>query len=264
MPGTNGHDQGQRRQATCREAGCTRGRYARGWCAMHYKRWLRNGSPAREAPRPDCAVDGCDNPAKSRSWCHAHYQRWRRYGDVQPDRPLRVAGTCSVEFCDRKLHASGLCGTHYRRLRTRGSTEDATPVGQLPRPSPKRTSKGWITAGYRYVPVAEDERILAGGALYLAEHRLVMARHLSRPLREDESVHHRNGDRLDNALANLELWSTAQPAGQRVSDKVVWAVALLSRYAPELLATAATRADSPAVPGPPHDEGSGSSNPEPS
>jgi hypothetical protein len=239
VPQPNDHDHGTGSTATCREAGCTREHYARGWCAMHYKRWLRNGSPEREAHRPDCAVDGCDNPAKTRGWCHAHYQRWRQHGDVQAERPIRTARPCSVDGCDRRVHARGVCATHYRRIKTRGSAEEAIPLGQLPRPRPPRTSKGWITSGYRYVPVAEHERSLADGALYLAEHRLVLARRLGRPLKEEESVHHRNGDRLDNRLENLELWSSAQPAGQRVSDKIIWAVALLTRYAPELLAPTA-------------------------
>ena len=59
---------------------------------------------------------------------------------------------------------------------------------------------------------------------------LVLARALGRPLTPDESVHHRNGHRTDNRLANLELWSRYQPSGQRVEDLLAWAYELLRRY----------------------------------
>jgi hypothetical protein len=110
------------------------------------------------------------------------------------------------------------------------------PIGAMPRPPRPRSSKGWITNGYRFVPVPTDEQQLTDGAAYAAEHRLVMARSIGRPLTADESVHHVNGDRQDNRLENLELWSSAHPSGQRVSDKIVHALQVLERYAPHLLA----------------------------
>jgi hypothetical protein len=79
--------------------------------------------------------------------------------------------------------------------------------------------------------VAKELQDLTNGDAWVAEHRLVMAQHLGRPLFPDEQVHHRNGERLDNRLSNLELWSTSHKRGARIEDLIEFAYTILIRYA---------------------------------
>ena len=214
---------------SCGSDGCDRTPYACGLCERHYRQRLRHGEVQPDRRSAACAVEGCDRQAVTRGWCHGHYLRVVRTGDVGADRPLRRPERlrCSVDGCGAAAHAKDLCQTHYRRSLLHGDADGDRPV---------RTTAGvgGLSHGYRKVPVPERDRHLVGGATSVGEHRLVMARLLERPLAADESVHHRNGDRLDNAPDNLELWSRYQPSGQRVDDKLADALRWLGRYDPDL------------------------------
>lgn len=225
---------------TCSIDGCDRGTYSRGWCEKHYRRALRNGGvqPGERFAPTLCAANSCDRDAVTKGYCHGHYQRVRARGDAGAARPLRTAAAlCAVQGCDRTSHTAGLCKAHHRRLIVNGDVRADIPI--------RSTGTGTsISHGYRWVICPPEERHLTGGRRRVLEHRLVMARVLGRALGPDESAHHLNGDRLDNRPENLELWSRWQPSGQRVTDKVVFAVEVLRRYRPDLL-----RESWPASPG---------------
>jgi hypothetical protein len=57
------------------------------------------------------------------------------------------------------------------------------------------------------------------GGRWVREHRVLMERKVGRKLLRHEYVHHRNGNKLDNRISNLELMSASQHSGHHMTSE---------------------------------------------
>lgn len=181
----------------CTITGCSRPHAGRGYCKFHWKRWRVYGDPLREPlpfiPTP-CSVTGCAANAAKRGMCDTHYHRMRSWGD--PTIVLKVKayrGTrCSADGCSRVATVRGMCSMHRRRVTRRGDV------------SRGRSRVGYINrGGYRVIPM---------GGPKILEHRWIWQQRHG-PIPKDYVIHHKNGNKLDNRLENLDLMSRPTHSG---------------------------------------------------
>ncbi len=120
-------------------------------------------------------------------------------------------------------YGTSLCSTECRSLFRRLSYQEKHPDQQ---PTKRIARHGYVRV---IVPGKNGKP-----SRDVLEHRYVMERHLGRGLHPGETVHHIDGDRQNNALSNLELFTSRHGPGQRVIDKVRLAIEIARAY-PELL-----------------------------
>ena len=170
-----------------------------------------------------CELDWCDKKYHAKGLCQAHYYRTKK--GLPLEKPLKgTIKTCTLDWCDNKYHSNGYCVGHYKRWRKGSSLEE-------PMSSWREAEDGYRRIlGDGYVLVKDSKRNNGGRKGWIQEHRLVMEEHIERELYPHENVHHKNGIRDDNRIENLELWSKAQPLGQKVEDKLEWCKEFLNQY----------------------------------
>jgi hypothetical protein len=206
---------------TCTADGCSKTQKSSGYCQFHYMRWRRNGDAGVKSLLPrhvkpiGCSVEGCDHKFFARGVCQKHYKKLARVR--KSDR------SCTIEGCGRPHEARGYCGFHYGRLKAHGdpliATRAAHPIG----------GKVMLPSGYVLVRIGLGG-LQANNKGWALEHRHIVARRMGRRLLREENVHHIDGDKTNNDPSNLELWSSSQPSGQRIEDKVAWAREILATY----------------------------------
>lgn len=174
----------------------------------------------------ECKIAGCSGAKhKGHGYCEYHYGRWRAGKEIDvPKRRHNPGAQCEADGCSNIARSNGFCDKHRARWKKHGDpsiTKHSKEYG---------AGKDWYVGKGGYVlRWAGKGHPNATGHGNLYQHRHVMSEMIGRPLRKDENVHHKNGNRSDNRPENLELWTKGQPAGQRVQDRVKWHIHELLR-----------------------------------
>lgn len=127
------------------------------------------------------------------------------------------------------------CGKEFQGKRSRKYCSHSCALTGINRKGHRRRQIGDTvphSKGYVQVKVGYDYPG-ANKSGYILAHRLAIQEHIGRVLEPHERIHHKNGDRSDNRIENLELWAHAtkkDPSGVRLLDK---AKDLCSRMLPE-------------------------------
>lgn len=209
----------------------------------------------------------CQRPLKSSKHCQLHHKRYIKFGDCGPLEP--IVGTLWLdnricEFCDSEFNPTNIkqkrciecieksickgCGEVTKLkmvfcMKCKNKT-DIKCKAECGRNISKTSKSGFckwcnregLTSGIQNHPAGytilskHKNHPNATKRGTIPEHVLVMSNYINRPLIKGETVHHLNGIKNDNRIENLELWSKEHGSGQRVSDKIRYALEIIETY----------------------------------
>lgn len=165
--------------------------------------WAKHNGRGRVKQREErlCAFCG-------KSYAYWPYQKTRRFCSQRcgrlgtPNRNWNRSGKdvpCS--FCGKKLARapSTIRKTVFCNRVCQGKYASANRIGD----KATRWKGGISDHGDGYLLITDHRR-------FKLLHRDVMEKHIGRPLLPTEIVHHKNGDKADNRIENLEIMTRAQ------------------------------------------------------
>jgi hypothetical protein len=144
-----------------------------------------------------------DKTVRNRKALESYHKKRKERGEYRPRTHPKTCPVCGVDFfgrrkesryCSMSCAAKDCCrrGLRSRWIQKRGE--------HSPNYKGKTNNNGYVYLHRPGHPLADKQG-------YVAEHRLVMADHMGRPLSRLEFVHHKNRNRADNRIENLELVS---------------------------------------------------------
>lgn len=140
-----------------------------------------------------CTATNCERKVLARGYCGTHYARWRNHGTVEKDPPnpipdsIKPIGGYAGYYCsaDGVIFSAVRKGRHLDR------------IGPLREMATRKRPDGYIQAHFRGKSPREAPLV----------HQIILSVWGSAKPSPDLVVNHKNGNKADNRLANLE-WVT--------------------------------------------------------
>lgn len=181
----------------CSEKGCNRKVRARNLCGSHYWKKRTSGELRKLEPSE------LNQEKRNREWfgcttCGKEF--YRRPSEIRSRgigfycsqtcwRERNKSRICSVGDCNKNVRSLGLCKKHYSRNRRNGD-----PLIKKHEANGSPNIKGY-----------RKKRI---GDRIITEHQWIVEKLIGRRLKKGESVHHIDGNKLNNEPKNLMLFKS--------------------------------------------------------